>query len=151
MSRRAADKIEQILRDFVPLADVDALHARMAREVRARCRRLPDQFVASRPPGPAGEDPEVIRRVLQRLIHEASSEISAGLEDEDGPVMKLEKQQDAAWARVPVVTRSTSLAAARAQLAKLQVEYMQLKARLGRLPVGWPSGHTNHGRTGARP
>ncbi|MDO8474586.1 MAG: hypothetical protein Q7W02_00080 [Candidatus Rokubacteria bacterium] len=129
MARRTAGKIEQIYKDHVSLVGADYLVAKMGREARERFGRLPDEFLARRS---SVEHPEVAREVLRDLIAEVLTEWP------DPAWAELEAYQDLEEPRPAAVTRSHSLADARAQAARLQTAHMQLKARCRSLPANWP-------------
>jgi hypothetical protein len=129
MSERTARKLEQLHKAWVPLAGVERLWLAMSRQVRDRFATLPNDFLARRP---ALADPAEVHTMLRSLILEALEPLAD--EAEASEVTEAEWPQEPQ----PTVTRSSTLAAARAQSARLQVDLMRFRARCRHVPLGWP-------------
>ena len=131
LAERSAGKLEALHTAYVPLAGVERLWLAMSRQARDRFENLPAQYLARRP---ALVDPANVHRVLRELILEALEPLA-----DEGEVTAM---TEAEWPQepAPIVTRSSTLAAARAQAARLQVALMQFKARIQHLPANWPPG-----------
>lgn len=128
MSERTARRLEQLHKEYVPLAAVERLWRAMSRQARDRFATLPDDFLARRP---ALADPAEVHTVLRSLIREALEPLADEAE--------ASEVTEADWPQEPRPT-VTRLPAARAQSARLQVALMRFRARIQHLPANWLPG-----------
>lgn len=145
MAHRTAGKIRAFLDEHVPLALVELSWARMCHRARTRLERIPDDYVA-RHPDVVGREPAV-HAVLRQLAREALTELA---DEFEGPPMPEEiaaeraaVKADPVLQRPRVVSRSHTLAAARAQSARLATQLIQLKQRV--VPYDHPVGRRGRG------
>jgi len=122
MARRTAGKIEQILRTHVRLDAVEISWRRMCRDVRARLAPLPARAERACPSFRPGD-----RAVLEAMLAGITDEMDDGVPDDGSPLPEIPDEEGP-----PAVTSSSTLPEARAQLARLQVHLMALKARISR-------------------
>jgi hypothetical protein len=121
MAERTAGKIAAILREHVRLEDVEIVWRRICRQARAELGAIP-ALAAARIPnlGAAGTT------VLEEEIGAILTEMDGG-PDDGSPLPPLAPEE-----KPPTVKRSTTLSAARAQVANLQTHLMTLRARIVR-------------------
>jgi hypothetical protein len=123
MSRRAARRIDALLDTHVPVEVLAFLAARRGRAARTRLGRFVDDVTARLHLSPEG------RAIIAALVDEALVELNAD-EGAYGPAPPVCPAPEPR----PRVTRSRTLAEARAQHATLQTNLMRLRARIVRLP-----------------
>jgi phage terminase Nu1 subunit (DNA packaging protein) len=117
LSRRTSARLTKIVETHVDAGDAARMWIRIVEVARTHLQQLPDDFVTHHPLEHPVALTELVDEALSELI--VTDQDRARAAEPPGPPLV-----------VPVVRRSRSLAEARAQGARLQTQYFDLKARM---------------------